>query len=224
MDSRLRTSGPAPHGVNNIPTSLVSEVQVKTGGFEAEHGGASGGVIVVATKSGSDEFHGDFGASFERSAMQPRPKVSLSRFVSSSASAAAIAANPDYVYMLAQPKAQFLNIYPFGTLGGPVVKGRLWFLGSYAPQIFRTTQLSQFINAISNANFSTGRFVPSPRLSAAGTPLPPLTYKREIVSQYAFGRLDGEILHNLRGSTTYLWNPEATDGNIPFGGITTSNP
>ncbi|HEX3101947.1 MAG TPA: carboxypeptidase regulatory-like domain-containing protein, partial [Pyrinomonadaceae bacterium] len=40
------------NGVNNIPTSLVSEIQIKTGGFEAEHGGASGGVIAVATKSG----------------------------------------------------------------------------------------------------------------------------------------------------------------------------
>lgn len=212
------------NGVNNIPTSLVSEIQVKTGGFEAEHGGASGGVIVVATKSGSDEFHGDFGASFEPSALQPRPRVTLSRFVSSSASAAAIASNPDYVYMLPQPKAQFLNMYPFGTVGGPVVKGRVWFLASYSPQIFRTTQVSHFINAISNANFSTGQFVPSPRLSAAGTPLPDLKYKREIVSEYAFGRLDGEILHNLRGSTTFLWNPEVTTGNIPFAGITTSNP
>ena len=212
------------NGVNNIPTSLVSEIQVKTGGFEAEHGGASGGVIVVATKSGSDAFHGEFGASFEPSALQPRPRVALSRFVSSSASAAAIAANPDYVYMIAQPKAQFLNMYPFGTFGGPVVKGRVWFLGSYAPQIFRTTQTSQFINSISNADFSTGRFVPSPRLGADGKPLPNLTYKREIVSEYAFGRVDAEILHSLRGSTTYLWNPEITNGNIPFAAITTSNP
>ena len=39
---------------NNIPTALVKEVQIKTSGFEAEHGGASGAVIVVATKSGSN--------------------------------------------------------------------------------------------------------------------------------------------------------------------------
>ena len=98
--------------VNNIPTALVHEIQIKTGGFEAEHGGASGGVISVATKSGSDEFHGEFSASFEPSAMQPRPRVSLSRFVSNSATAAAIAANPDYVYMLGQKKDQSLNMYP----------------------------------------------------------------------------------------------------------------
>jgi hypothetical protein len=212
------------NGVNNIPISLISEIQVKTGGFEAEHGGASGGVIAVATKSGSDEFHGEFGASFEPSSMQPGPRVALSRFVSSSATAAAIASNPDYVYMLGQKRPQYLNMYPTGTIGGPIVKGRIWFLGSYSPQIFRTTQESQFINAISNANFSTGRFVPTPRLTAAGTPQPNLIFKREIKSEYGFGRVDAEIFHNLRGSTTFLWNPEITNGNIPFATVTTSNP
>ena len=35
------------NGVNNIPTALVAEMQIKTGGFEAEHGGASGAVVSV---------------------------------------------------------------------------------------------------------------------------------------------------------------------------------
>src|SRR5204863_4710664 len=78
------------NGVNNIPTELVSEIQIKTGGFEAEHGGASGAVISVVTRSGSDTFHGDFGAAFEPSALQPSPRSTESRFVSSSSSAAAL--------------------------------------------------------------------------------------------------------------------------------------
>jgi hypothetical protein len=212
------------NGVNNIPTALVSEIQIKTGGFEAEHGGASGGVISVATKSGSDSFHGEFGSDFELSDLQPNPRFTLQRFVSSSSTPAAILANPDYVYTLPQNKDQFANFYPTATFSGPAIKGRLWFLGSYSPQVFRTTRVSNFINSISNSDFSTGRFVPSPRLSAAGTPLPALTYKRNIKSEYAFGRLDTAILNNLRGSVTYLWNPEITDGNLPFDSITTSNP
>ncbi len=212
------------NGVNNIPIELISEIQIKTGGFEAEHGGASGGVIVVATKSGSDSFHGVFGSGFDLSGLQPSPRFSLQRFVQGSATPAQIASNPDYVYVLPQKRDKFANYYPTGTIGGPVIKGRLWFLGSYSPQIFRTTRVSNFINAISNANFSTGSFVPSPRLSASGSPLPALTYKQSVRSEYAFGRLDGEILNNLRGTVTYLWNPEITDGNIPFANITTSNP
>jgi len=212
------------NGVNNIPTALVSEIQIKTGGFEAEHGGASGGVISVVTKSGSDGFHGEFGSDFELSGMQPNPRFTLQRFVSNSATQADILANPDFVYTLPQNKDKFANFFPTATISGPVIRGRLWFLGSYSPQVFRTTRVSNFINAISNSDFSTGRFVPSPRLSAAGTPLPALTYKRNVKSEYAFGRLDAAILNNLRGSITYLWNPESTDGNLPFDNITTSNP
>src|SRR5882672_158069 len=94
------------NGVNNIPTSIISEIQIKTGGFEAEHGGASGGVIVVATKSGSDTFHGEFGSDFAPSALQPGPRVAVTRFVSDSRTAAAIAANPDYTYLLPQKRDQ----------------------------------------------------------------------------------------------------------------------
>src|SRR5919205_1281543 len=43
----------------NIPFDFVREVQVKSAGYEAEFGGATGGVINVVTRSGSNEFHGE---------------------------------------------------------------------------------------------------------------------------------------------------------------------
>ncbi len=211
------------NGVNNIPTALVSEIQIKTGGFEAEHGGASGGVVSVATKSGSDSFHGEISADFDASALQPRPRAAMSRFVASNASAAAIAANPDYTYLLRQNKDQFLNMYPTATFSGPLIRGRAWFLGTYSPQIFRTTRVSNFINAVSNANFTSGTFVPLPRL-VNGQPLAPLTFSQQNKFEYAFGRVDAAILNNLRGSATYLWNPNITTGNLPYASITTTNP
>ena len=41
-----------------VTTDFIKETQVKTGGFEAEYGQATGGVVNVVTKSGSNEFHG----------------------------------------------------------------------------------------------------------------------------------------------------------------------
>ena len=38
----------------------LQEVQVKTSGLEAEYGGALGGVISAVTKSGGNEYHGEF--------------------------------------------------------------------------------------------------------------------------------------------------------------------
>src|SRR6185295_5488847 len=43
----------------NIPFDFVKEVQVKSAGYEAEYGGATGGVVNVATRSGSNDFHGE---------------------------------------------------------------------------------------------------------------------------------------------------------------------
>ena len=47
-------------GINGTPLTVefVEEVNVITGGYMPEYGRATGGVINVVTKSGSNEFHG----------------------------------------------------------------------------------------------------------------------------------------------------------------------
>ncbi len=42
-----------------INNEFIQEVEVKTGGFQAEYGRAMGGIINVITKSGGNEFHAD---------------------------------------------------------------------------------------------------------------------------------------------------------------------
>jgi hypothetical protein len=220
---------------NNIPTSLVSEMQIKSGGFEAEHGGASGGVISVVTKSGSDAWHGEFGTVFETSELQPGPRFATTKFVSTSscatgatqaACAATFAANPQNVYSIKQNRDSYLNSFPTASLGGPIIKRHLWFYGNYSPQIFDTTRVSNFYNSIANSNFTTGSLVLTPRLGSTGSPLAPIEYRSKQTNQYAFGRLDAAIFSKLRVSGTYLWNPVITDGpnTFPFASITTGNP
>src|SRR5215467_3780536 len=46
------------HSQANVPMDFIQEVQVKTNGFEAEYGGALGGVVNVIQKRGSNEWHG----------------------------------------------------------------------------------------------------------------------------------------------------------------------
>lgn len=197
---------------NNIPTSLVQEIQVKTGGFEAEHGGASGGVITIATKGGSDSWHGEFGTVLETSKLQPAPRFATQHFFSS-------AFTPDYLYAIKQPRDSFLNSYPTASLGGPIIKNHVWFYGNYSPQIFETTRVSSFISSISDANFSTGSFVAIPRPGVG-----PIKYRSRQKNEYAFTRLDASLFNKLRLSGTYLWNPVVIKGQIPFAAITTSNP
>jgi hypothetical protein len=42
-----------------INAEFIQEVEVKTGGYQAEYGRTTGGVVNVITKSGGNEFHGD---------------------------------------------------------------------------------------------------------------------------------------------------------------------
>src|ERR1051326_3002672 len=50
------------NGVNGIRSTLsqegVQEFQIITNGYEAEFGRASGGVVNIITKSGTNDFHG----------------------------------------------------------------------------------------------------------------------------------------------------------------------
>src|SRR5438445_5409792 len=47
-----------------INLSFVKEVQVKTGGFEAQYGKATGGIVQIVTKSGGSAYHGSIGGFF----------------------------------------------------------------------------------------------------------------------------------------------------------------
>ncbi|HEY3169742.1 MAG TPA: TonB-dependent receptor, partial [Thermoanaerobaculia bacterium] len=47
-----------------INSEFIQEVEVKTGGYQAEYGRATGGIINVITKSGGNEFHGDVFANY----------------------------------------------------------------------------------------------------------------------------------------------------------------
>ena len=53
------------------------EVQVKTGGIDAEYGGALGGVISAITKSGGNAFHGDIHYYYSGNALSAGPVLRL---------------------------------------------------------------------------------------------------------------------------------------------------
>lgn len=110
---------------NNLPFELVQEVQIKSTGFEAEYGGATGGVINVVTLGGNDEWHGRFGASWEIPRLQGDVRPTL--FRNSNAAG-------DYEYF--NPgKAEGTDWFPVASLSGPIIKEKLWFSAVYAPQI-----------------------------------------------------------------------------------------
>ena len=125
----------------NIPTQLVQEVQVKSSGFEAAYGGATGGVVSVVTRGGSNDFHGEFGLQFEPAQFAGTPRPLLTRFTTGSVASNNFTQTAEYFN---PAKAGGTNFFPTANLSGPVIKNRLWFFTSYSPQIFNTDVDTQY--------------------------------------------------------------------------------
>jgi hypothetical protein len=107
----------------------LQEVQVKTGGIEAEFGGALGGVISAVTKSGGNTFHGEAHYYFEGSPISAGP---VKRLV----------LNPiddTTVTYVQDAKQRDLRNEFGGSIGGPIVRDRLFFFASGSPRIVRRT-------------------------------------------------------------------------------------
>jgi outer membrane receptor protein involved in Fe transport len=195
----------ALRGNQNLPTQFVEEVSLKSSGFAAEFGGATGGVVNVVTKGGNNTFHGEFGSMFTSNKLEGANRPTLNRFTGGSAGT--FVQKSEYITL---PKIQGNAFLPTANLSGPIIKNRLWFFGSYTPQIIHQEANTAF--------FTTG-------LQTAFGAIPARTYRfnerneRDTRNEYAFGRLDASPFDSLRLSGTYTWNPVSTRGALPFNSI-----
>src|SRR6185436_8819623 len=100
---------------------FVNEVQVKSSGYAAEYGGATGGVVNILTKSGSNQFHGQAGTYYQNDSFygDRRPTVRFSPYTASDF-------NTRQTAMLA-PDTPWTYWSPLGDFGGPVLHDKLWF-------------------------------------------------------------------------------------------------
>ena len=141
------------HSAANVPMDFIQEVQVKTSGFEAEYGGALGGVVNVIQKRGGNEYHGSLMMYYEGSNYDAYPNRVLRKNPSIPAVSSQRLDQPAQFW---QPKKdQYRYVQPGFTLGGPAIKDRLWFFLSAAPQINQTARTVNFTypGAVGNRTF-----------------------------------------------------------------------
>jgi hypothetical protein len=129
----------------NVPMEFIQEVQVKSGGFEAEYGGALGGVVNVIQKRGGNEWHGSVvgyysGDKFDDSSTNAANLVNTAERYIRQVPGTAInyATRVDRPSQFVSPKKDHYRIVnPGFELGGYLVKDRLWAFTSLVPQITR---------------------------------------------------------------------------------------
>jgi TonB-dependent receptor-like protein/carboxypeptidase family protein len=117
----------------DLASPFIDEVEIVTGGYGAEYGRAMGGVVNVATKSGSNEWKGS-----ALTYLTP----------------AFLAAKPRRVYnwstaLTAREEPRYLADLGL-EVGGPLVKNKLFFWAGYAPELGRSRTVritSRFVDA-----------------------------------------------------------------------------
>lgn len=128
----------------NAAFEFLQEVQVKTGGLDAEYGGALGGVVSAVTRSGGNAFHGEAHYYFAGNGISAGPVKRL------------LLLNP---YDPTGTNARFVqdhkndsNTHEFGgSLGGYFWKNKLYFFSSVSPQLTRQNNLYLFTGEASDS-------------------------------------------------------------------------
>jgi Carboxypeptidase regulatory-like domain/TonB-dependent Receptor Plug Domain len=96
-----------------INSEFVDEVEVKTGGYQAEYGGALGGIVNVITKSGGNQLKGDVFAYYDSEHTRAQQVVT---------------SEDTPLGMRVTPATR----WDFGVdLGGSILKDKLWFFAAY---------------------------------------------------------------------------------------------
>jgi len=114
----LESGAASMGGGTNLPTEFLTQIDVNSGGYNAEFGGALGGVINTVLKSGTNEFHGSVFTSWAPYWLSADPKI-----VPIIGSAVA-----------GQHRRDFDDRIGF-EVGGPLIKDKLFFWGGFAPQL-----------------------------------------------------------------------------------------
>jgi len=166
----------------NVPTDFVQEVQVKSSSFEAEFGGAMGGVINVISQRGVNNWHGSIFTYYRSSALNANDQCSFSYTamcglrldpnISANSSSRTDGAAQYYI----AKQDHYKIVEPGFRIGGPLLQDKLSLFASFVPQYYRARR---------NVNFT--KISPGPR-----------DFYTTQDTDYAFGRLDYSPFSKLR--------------------------
>ena len=168
------------------PFEFIDEIQVRTGGYEAEFGGALGGVINVISRGGGDEFHGDVTYHFNSDWLDgsARPTLRINPVDDSTA---------EYI---TYPRDEYARNEIGASLGGPLIPNRVWFYASYMPVFQDTTRTVNFRDSDDNIYLTRG-------------------YEQEQRTHRLFGKLTTQLGGKLRITGSYMSDWTKTMGDLP---------
>jgi len=192
--------------LQNFSPDGIQEFAVRTANEDADTGGTTAGSVVITTKHGTNEWHGD--AAFYGRAASLNARFPIE--------------NP-----APNPKQPFSRQNYVGTLGGPLVKNKLWIFGSFehvhenASIAYSPASTAQF-NAL--AKLAADGLIPGvPSIAVPGSvPIPFRDYISSLRFDWAQSSKSQWFLRTSQDS--YLTrNALVQQATLPSTGLTTHN-
>ncbi|HWR36717.1 MAG TPA: carboxypeptidase regulatory-like domain-containing protein [Clostridia bacterium] len=158
MSEGMDTTGVTGGGSgNNVPMEFIQEVQIKTGGFEAEFGGALGGVVNVVQKRGGNDWHGSVFSYYRSDAFNANDTCLIYnacglRYIPGTVgnyttSGANLRTDRPTEYYRPK-KDHYRTVEPGYEAGGYLLKDRLWLFSSFVPSYYSRTRTVNFTGAV----------------------------------------------------------------------------
>jgi Carboxypeptidase regulatory-like domain len=165
----------------NVPMEFVQDVQVKSSSFEAEYGGAMGGVVNVIQQKGGGDWHGSIFMHYRSNALNANDQCA---FLSTTCGLRKDpGTNSDSKNRIDQAAQYYIGkqdhyraVNPGFTIGGPILPEKVWLFASYVPEFYRLRR---------DVNFT-------------GTNPGPRSFYQSQDQHYGFVRLDYSPISKLR--------------------------
>ncbi len=194
--------------LQNISPDAIQEFAVRTANEDADTGGTTAGSVVITTKHGTNEWHGD--AAFYERAAQLNARFPIE--------------NP-----APNPKQPFSRQNYAGTLGGPLAKNKAWVFASFEhvhenASIAYSPASTQQFNALNTLASPPNNLIPGVSSIAvpANVPIPFRDYMGSLRFDFAQSSKSQWFLRSSEDS--YIThNALVQQGTLPSTGLTTHN-
>ncbi|MEN5168450.1 TonB-dependent receptor [Brevundimonas pondensis] len=107
-------------GYAELPFDAIQSIDVKTGGYQAEYGRGTGGVVSIVTRSGSNEFHGGVSAFYSPDSLRSKRGLAYSPAANGSTGGQVFNG-------FAAAESKDLSIWA----SGPIWRDHIFFFGNY---------------------------------------------------------------------------------------------
>jgi hypothetical protein len=194
----------------NVPFDFIQEVQVKTSGIEAEHGGALGGVANVIMKKGSSQYHGSLFATYENGSFDGSP-IAYERKdpnglyqTNPTTLALQYTDQPYQNYQPVRPKTS--DTFPGFTFGGPLIpkwKDKAYFFVGFNPELQRFE---------SSVNYAAGAAI-SGLPNTCPTSNGICKFSQNTNTYYTTARVDVAATQKIRVFGSWLYQYQRQNGN-----------